>query len=900
MATLILGGLGAGIAAMVPGAGLAGIALGFNIGAVIGGIMFAPTQEVGKLNDLKVSGSGYGASIPINYGYGRFAGALIWAQSDTNGNTLFEHSSGGGSSGLGPKQKKFYYTATFAMSICEGPITNIIEIWANDVLVYQSAPPAGVANTTYHLNLHLGTELQVPDADMETASGGAGTTPAYRGLAYVTFVDFDLSKFGNQIPTFTFIVSSGNHTTGTILNDLCLRAGLTSGQIDTTLATKAITGFSIPSRTEIRGEIKQICDTYQIDPVEIDGKLSFIKRGTTPTETIKLTDTGAQVGFSMTAKPRVTIVTLQDLEMPQAIDFVFYNFGNGQQTGHQRAVRYTRDWLTDAQTIQTNLVLNDNEARIIAETILYTLWSERKSYKFSLPLSFLRLTASCNPTLKLATGDVVVRVTSITLQWPGIIEIDAVEDITSQILSQTIAGAPITRTAPTLNAIIPSTFYPWSGTELRDEDSFAPGFYCVATGPIGWPGGIVYYSDGGTDYVVAEAITRKAMFGTANTTLGNASNNTSWDVTNTVDVTLQVAGSLAPETQTNILANPAANKILIGSELIGYAGVALVSALRYTLSTLYRGFRSTPFTGHVSSEKWVNIDGSYVRCVVPSNMIGRTLSVKVLSPGQVLSDVTAQTVVISSPSNIYASTTGMTTAITNAAPKFFNARMFQTALASNIPLDSSYFQVPSGTNGVNYPGGSIQKSTGLFFNTSTGGIIFGNHSALWACWFRIGMSVISAQSFNLYLFDADSDIAVYLEPPSNKAGTITTVGTTVTGSGTAFTTDFSPGDSILITSGTQAGHFCKISAVTNNTSMSLVNAFPSNISTAATYKSNKLVLNYVNSLEETVINTNFSVSLSSAGNWTLHVLTNNGGSQGGINIHTDILSNPITILDLGQ
>ena len=40
----------------------------------------------------------------------------------------------------------------------------------------------------------------------------AGTVPAYRGLAYIVFNDFQLEKYRNRIPNFTFEVYTGAPT----------------------------------------------------------------------------------------------------------------------------------------------------------------------------------------------------------------------------------------------------------------------------------------------------------------------------------------------------------------------------------------------------------------------------------------------------------------------------------------------------------------------------------------------------------------------------------------------------------------------------------------------------------------------------------------------------------------
>ncbi|MBX9726771.1 MAG: glycoside hydrolase TIM-barrel-like domain-containing protein, partial [Rickettsiales bacterium] len=54
--------------------------------------------------------------------------------------------------------------------------------------------------------IYRGTETQLPDPLIESYQG-VGTTPAYRGLAYVVIEDFPLGSFGNRIPNFTFEVT---------------------------------------------------------------------------------------------------------------------------------------------------------------------------------------------------------------------------------------------------------------------------------------------------------------------------------------------------------------------------------------------------------------------------------------------------------------------------------------------------------------------------------------------------------------------------------------------------------------------------------------------------------------------------------------------------------------------
>lgn len=55
----------------------------------------------------------------------------------------------------------------------------------------------------YTMRIYTGTETQMPDAALEEIVG-VGMQPAYRGLVYVVFEDWDLSKYGNRMPDLSF------------------------------------------------------------------------------------------------------------------------------------------------------------------------------------------------------------------------------------------------------------------------------------------------------------------------------------------------------------------------------------------------------------------------------------------------------------------------------------------------------------------------------------------------------------------------------------------------------------------------------------------------------------------------------------------------------------------------
>ena len=123
-------------------------------------------------------------------------GNVIWAtdfREETKTTTQ-----GGGKGGGGGKVKttEYLYYASFAVALCEGPITGIGRIWADGKLL----DTAGITWRWYP-----GDESQTADPFI-AAKMGAARTPAYRGTAYVVFEELPLGNYGNRLPQLSFEV----------------------------------------------------------------------------------------------------------------------------------------------------------------------------------------------------------------------------------------------------------------------------------------------------------------------------------------------------------------------------------------------------------------------------------------------------------------------------------------------------------------------------------------------------------------------------------------------------------------------------------------------------------------------------------------------------------------------
>jgi hypothetical protein len=181
MATLVLGAVGTAIGGAFGGAilGFSGAAIGGFIGSTVGSVVdswivssLAPAQRIegARLDTLRITSATEGAVIP-RLGRMRIGGNIIWAtdfREETKTTTQ-----GGGKGGGGGKVKttEYLYYASFAVALCEGPITGIGRVWADG----KAMDMTGVTWRWYP-----GNEAQTADPFIAAKMGAPARLPAAR------------------------------------------------------------------------------------------------------------------------------------------------------------------------------------------------------------------------------------------------------------------------------------------------------------------------------------------------------------------------------------------------------------------------------------------------------------------------------------------------------------------------------------------------------------------------------------------------------------------------------------------------------------------------------------------------------------------------------------------------
>lgn len=179
--------------------------LGYAIGSAIGNAVDPQNIKGPSLGDLAKQTSMEGVPRPI-----------IWAMSPPMAGNIIASSEpkivrkrqrqGKG----GPKVETEHVYRTYAVGVCEGPITRFVRIWRNNQLVFDVSEfpqRTNAENIEFmkHARFFFGTFTQNASPDLE-AVFGVGLTPSHRGTAYMVMDDEELTDLRGAIPQWTFQV----------------------------------------------------------------------------------------------------------------------------------------------------------------------------------------------------------------------------------------------------------------------------------------------------------------------------------------------------------------------------------------------------------------------------------------------------------------------------------------------------------------------------------------------------------------------------------------------------------------------------------------------------------------------------------------------------------------------
>lgn len=595
MATLVLTTVGSLIGGPIGGA------LGAIIGQRIDQEVFAPKGRRGpRLGDLAVQTSSYGTALPKIFGTMRAAGTVIWST-----DLREERTRSGGGKGR-PKTTNYSYSASFAVALSARPVSLVGRIWADGNLLRGVA--GDFKTEVGGFRLHPGTEDQATDPLIASAEG-VSATPAYRGLAYAVFEDFQLAEYGNRIPSLTFEIvgDDGPVSIGAIADEL-------SGGAVAGAGLRMLGGYAA-SGDSVRAAIETLAKAAPLS-LRDDGERLTLVMSATPVATLTADEPGAAGTGERTAAMRADL----GRPAPGEVSLTYYEPARDYQAGLQRA-RWPGG-STTSERIELAAALGAGEAKAIAEARLARSWTERTRRSVTVPFARAGLRPGELVALEGVAGS--WRIAETTLEKMAVA-------LTLVRHRAEAGGSPAAMPGrPVIQPDLihgPTALHLFELPDLTEDMPGTPTLHAAAAGVSpGWRRALMSLSlDGGVSWRELGATPAPATLGVVPMPPG-AGATTVFDTRNVVEVTLlNDAMTLTDADDARLI--DGANLALIGGELIQFGRAAPLGERRWRLSRLLRGRRGAEFAAavHASGERFVLIEPTALLPIaLPASALGAT------------------------------------------------------------------------------------------------------------------------------------------------------------------------------------------------------------------------------------------------------------------------------------
>ncbi len=575
MATLVLSAIGTVVGGPIGGA------IGALVGQQVDRLVFAPKGRQGpRLGDLAVQTSSYGSPIPKIFGTMRVAGTVIWAT-----DLKEDRRRQGGGKGR-PSTTTYSYSASFAVALSGRPIVRVGRIWADGKLLRGAARDF---KTETGFRLYPGDERQGADP-LIAAAEGIGSAPAFRGIAYAVFQDFQLGDYGNRIPSLTFevVADEGGTATGMIV-------GAVSQGAVAAAAGQALTGFAAHGDS-VRAVIATLTEAVP-EPLYDDGER--LRMGVSEAPVVAI---GEGVGPGEASR-------LAAGQVPDAVEIGYHDPARDFQAGLLRA-RLGGPGRAVAR-IALPAAIDAGTAKAIAAARLDTHWRTRERRSVTLPWREMGVRPGRLVRLGEA-GERTWRVTGWTLERMAV-KLELVGH--GGAAAATLPAVPGRAVASDDVVHRPTTIHLFDAPALGDELLTSPRLLVAAAGVSrGWRGAVLGASlDGGATWAAAGA--PAAVMGKALTPL-QAGTATLFDRVGSVEVEL-LNDEMWLQSRDDDALVAGANLAMLGEELLQFGDAEALGPRRFRLSRLLRGRRGSEWAAatHAAGEAFVLIEAEALTSV---------------------------------------------------------------------------------------------------------------------------------------------------------------------------------------------------------------------------------------------------------------------------------------------
>jgi hypothetical protein len=493
---------------------------------------------------------------------------------------------------------------------------------------------AELDNTSLWENVDLGTGKITPSP---VNYSGADATPnimfAKSGQiefsqSYGDFVLYQGWTDGEIHIAYLLRQATNRVKVGDIITDICGRVGVTPDMIDVTqIDSYETTGYCIQEAKSAGAAIADLLHVYQIDMVESDFRLKFLPRGLPVVASIPQSDLGSVDEKDPSQYWRVKEAQQQELPIQLVLRFQDpdLDFQSGATYAKRIELPVPTAWSKRRMNIDLPVIVNNTEARGIAEKWLYTMWAERDTVETVLPWKYLFLDPADNVNVLLDNGDFnVIRIEEQNIGADLSIRVHgAFEDLNVYNPAPHLLGAITGFQQQIVQAAPFAEFLQWNTPLLQDADDTGGAsmriYYAAGAYTNGWVSGELWRSvDNSATWEDFSGVPTAAAWGHSITRLGDTPSRFATDTVNTVTIQLISGATLLSCTYDQMLSG--ANAGLLAGEVIQFQTVTHNDDGTVTLSNILRGRRGTEYACAVHA-----IGDVFVSLVL-GTIGGRTLS----------------------------------------------------------------------------------------------------------------------------------------------------------------------------------------------------------------------------------------------------------------------------------
>lgn len=383
------------------------------------------------------------------------------------------------------------------------------------------------------------------------------------------------------------------------------------------------------------------CDTTTIaNPVSIPIK-NYLNCGAVVTE-VPQSELDCRTLDAQSASNLVRIAG-SSKELPNRLSLKYYDSKIDYDRNEYIAHRLDSTDKNDEQSVDSDFVLNANEATQISNNLLHQYWIRSQKFKLKLGFKYLEK-ISIGTIVEVPYNNLInfpILVEKLTIGADFILEIEgSYYDNPGQYSDSAVPED--TRDDEVISSIATITPQAWD-INLAEDAHAQMSTYFTFTGD-GAVRGQLFLSNDASNYIAAGDILTNSVVGTINGQLGAASPELT-DYKNILTVVLE-SGTLSSVPESAFMIGK--NAALVGSEIIFFRDAVLTAVDTYQISVLARGRRGTEgaIGAHQPNETFVLLRGDvayWLRPPIPQSEIGRTIYFKAVAEGDTVEETAAHT-----------------------------------------------------------------------------------------------------------------------------------------------------------------------------------------------------------------------------------------------------------------